>query len=148
MSIGDNIRKLRESHGLTQSQLGDAIGVSDKAVSTWESGNREPRQASVSKIAHYFGINEGELRYGDGDHFHRLPGGYATSSFIISALLENPPSSDVVSPLFEYYSKETTPGEQALTEGEKTLLELFRKIPAEQQEMVLQMIRAALSAAK
>lgn len=44
--------------------------------------------------------------------------------------------------------KEITPGEQALTEGEKTLLELFRKIPSEQQEMVLQMIRAALNAAK
>ena len=44
--------------------------------------------------------------------------------------------------------KEIAPGEQALTEGEKTLLELFRKIPSEQQEMVLQMIRAALNAAK
>lgn len=44
--------------------------------------------------------------------------------------------------------KETTPGEQALTEGEKTLLELFRKVPADQQAMVLQMIRVALNAAK
>lgn len=44
--------------------------------------------------------------------------------------------------------KEIAPGEQALTEGEKTLLELFRKIPSEQQEMVLQMIHAALNAAK
>lgn len=44
--------------------------------------------------------------------------------------------------------KEIAPGEQALTEGEKTLLELFRKIPSDQQEMVLQMIRAALNAAK
>lgn len=44
--------------------------------------------------------------------------------------------------------EETTPGEQTLTEGEKALLELFRKIPADQQEMVLQMIRVALNAAK
>lgn len=31
-----------------------------------------------------------------------------------------------------------------LTEGEKLLLELFRKVPEEQQTLVLQMIRAAL----
>lgn len=42
----------------------------------------------------------------------------------------------------------STPGEQALTEGEKTLLDLFRKVPADQQAMVLQMIRVALNAAK
>lgn len=44
--------------------------------------------------------------------------------------------------------KENTPGEQALTEGEKTLLDLFRQVPADQQAMVLQMIRVALNAAK
>lgn len=44
--------------------------------------------------------------------------------------------------------EENTPGEQTLTEGEKTLLDLFRKVPADQQAMVLQMIRVALNAAK
>jgi transcriptional regulator with XRE-family HTH domain len=40
--------------------------------------------------------------------------------------------------------KENSPGDLAITEGEKVLLSLFRKIPEEDQEMVLQMIRAAL----
>ena len=31
-----------------------------------------------------------------------------------------------------------------LTEGEKAILELFRKVPEDQQQLVLQMIRAAL----
>jgi transcriptional regulator with XRE-family HTH domain len=34
--------------------------------------------------------------------------------------------------------------EENLTEGEKVLLELFRQIPEEQQDLVLQMIRVAL----
>lgn len=34
--------------------------------------------------------------------------------------------------------------ESDLNDGEKTLLELFRKVPADKQELVLQMIRAAL----
>ena len=41
-----------------------------------------------------------------------------------------------------------SPDKQELTEGEKALLELFRKVPKEQQELVLQMIQAALNASK
>ena len=40
--------------------------------------------------------------------------------------------------------KESSPNELQLTEGEKLLLDLFRKVPEENQQMVLQMIRAAL----
>lgn len=44
----------------------------------------------------------------------------------------------------EVEKKEISPSEDLLTEGEKILLSLFRKIPEEDQEMVLQMIRVAL----
>lgn len=40
--------------------------------------------------------------------------------------------------------EEKSPDEPQLNEGEKMLLELFRQVPAEQQELVLGMIRAAL----
>ena len=38
------------------------------------------------------------------------------------------------------------PADPPITEGEQLLLDLFRKIPEDQQQLVLQMIRAALSA--
>lgn len=38
-----------------------------------------------------------------------------------------------------------SPSEPILTEGELALLELFRKVPADRQQLVLQMIRAALN---
>lgn len=66
MSIGENIKSLRESRGLTQAQLGDAVGVSDKAVSTWESGKREPRMGAVEKLAAFFGLDKSELLFGAG----------------------------------------------------------------------------------
>ena len=44
--------------------------------------------------------------------------------------------------------KNITPSKPELTEGEEALLELFRKVPEGQQELVLQMIRAALNASK
>jgi transcriptional regulator with XRE-family HTH domain len=37
-----------------------------------------------------------------------------------------------------------SPSEPLLTEGEKVLLDLFNRVPEDQQQLVLQMIRAAL----
>ena len=37
-----------------------------------------------------------------------------------------------------------SPSEPKLTEGEKTLLDLFNRVPEDKQKLVLQMIRAAL----
>ena len=65
MSIGTRIRQLREKHGLTQKQLGEIAGVSDKAVSTWEQGTKTPRMAAVQKMADYFGISKAALLDGE-----------------------------------------------------------------------------------
>ena len=40
--------------------------------------------------------------------------------------------------------EKTSPEELALSEGEKMLVDLFRRVPEEKQELVLQMIRVAL----
>lgn len=56
MSVADNIRRLRQKHGLTQKEFGAIAGVSDKAVSTWEKGLKDPRMGAVGKLAEYFGI--------------------------------------------------------------------------------------------
>ena len=48
------------------------------------------------------------------------------------------------SDLIEIKVENTSPEEPVLSEGEKILLDLFRRVPNEQQQLVLQMIRAAL----
>ena len=40
--------------------------------------------------------------------------------------------------------EKNSPKEPELSEGEKMLLDLFRRVPEDQQQLVLQMIRAAL----
>lgn len=45
----------------------------------------------------------------------------------------------------ERQAKKTSPEEPQLTEGEKILLDLFRRVPEDKQELVLQMIRVALN---
>ena len=46
--------------------------------------------------------------------------------------------------LLGWDEKKDSPSEVQLTEGEKMLLDLFNRVPEDKQQMVLQMIRAAL----
>jgi transcriptional regulator with XRE-family HTH domain len=46
--------------------------------------------------------------------------------------------------LMGWDEKKESPSEPQLTEGEKVLLDLFNRVPEDKQQMVLQMIRAAL----
>ena len=46
--------------------------------------------------------------------------------------------------LFGWDEKKSSPSELQLTEGEKMLLDLFNRVPEDKQQLVLQMIRAAL----
>lgn len=48
---GNTIRKLRENKHLTQSELGERIGVSDKAVSKWETGKGLPDLTLIQPLA-------------------------------------------------------------------------------------------------
>lgn len=61
MSIADNIKRIRESHGMTQLEFAQIAGVSDKAVSTWENGLKIPRMGPIQKISTYFGVTISEI---------------------------------------------------------------------------------------
>ena len=61
MAFADNIKMLRELKGLTQAEMGAIAGVSDKAVSTWELGHKEPRMGTIERIARHFGLSIGAL---------------------------------------------------------------------------------------
>ncbi len=61
MSIGSNIKRLREARNVTQKELGEAVGVTDKAVSTWELGIKDPRMGTIQKLADYFGVSKSDI---------------------------------------------------------------------------------------
>ncbi|WP_444310373.1 helix-turn-helix transcriptional regulator [Megasphaera sp.] len=61
MAISENIKLLREKYRLSQKDLALIAGVSDKAVSTWERGLKEPRMGAIQKIADHFGIKKSNL---------------------------------------------------------------------------------------
>lgn len=57
MKIAEKIYRLRTEHDMTQSQLAKIAGVSDKAVSAWEAGTRDPKIKSIQGICSHFGID-------------------------------------------------------------------------------------------
>ena len=61
MTIGVNIKRLRQNKGLTQEKLGEVLGISGQAVSKWESGAALPDITILPELADYFGISIDEL---------------------------------------------------------------------------------------
>ena len=62
---GPAIKRLREERGLTQTQLAQRIGVSDKAVSKWETGRGLPDISLVEALANSLGVSVPELMNGE-----------------------------------------------------------------------------------
>lgn len=56
-SLNERIKQLRKDKGLTQTQLADMLGVTDKAVSKWEVGEANPDISLLAKIAEIFGVS-------------------------------------------------------------------------------------------
>ncbi len=62
---GTTIKKLREAKEITQQQLAQEIGVSDKAVSKWETAKGLPDITLIEPLAKALGVSVMELISGD-----------------------------------------------------------------------------------
>lgn len=76
MSMASNIKHLRESHGMSQAEFGNIAGVTDKAVSSWETGKKEPRMGAIQKLADYFGIRKSDIIEGIAFNLPKAPTGF------------------------------------------------------------------------
>ena len=61
LKLGENLKKYRTKHELTQEQLANVLGVSAQAVSRWENGTTYPDITLLPTIASYFEITLDEL---------------------------------------------------------------------------------------
>lgn len=51
MKLGENIRRIRQERGMTQSALAEALGVSDRAISRWERNAAAPDVTLLARLA-------------------------------------------------------------------------------------------------
>lgn len=59
--LSNRIYELRTQKGLSQKELGAILGVSNKAVSKWETGTAIPKTETLIKLAEVFEISTEEL---------------------------------------------------------------------------------------
>lgn len=61
-TLGENIKMLRKSRGLTQPQLAKIVGVSSyTTVSKWESNENSPRGRELVSLCNYFNVSSDDL---------------------------------------------------------------------------------------
>ena len=63
--IGTFLKLLRKEKNLTQEQLAEQLGVSNRTVSRWENGNNMPDISLLSEIAEFYDVSIPELIYGE-----------------------------------------------------------------------------------
>ena len=63
-NIGEFLKCLRKEKGLTQEQFAEQLGVTDKAVSRWETGKGYPDIETIEEIAKIFNVTINDVLSG------------------------------------------------------------------------------------
>ena len=64
LKIGQFLKQLRKEQGLTQEQLGEKIGVTNKTISRWENGNYMPPVECLTMLSDLYGLTINEILSG------------------------------------------------------------------------------------
>ncbi|OAD64143.1 hypothetical protein A7K95_06405 [Pediococcus parvulus] len=60
-SFGEKLKEVRKQHQYTQKNVAEALFVSRKTVSSWETGRNLPDIETVNRLAEYFDVTTDEL---------------------------------------------------------------------------------------
>lgn len=159
--IASTSKRLKEAMVLRNKKQKDLVDITkiDKgSISHYLSGRYEPKKEAVNKLASALNVSEMWL-WGYDVPMERSarPFGEEENPYAldVSDTLDTLEADDqkYVRDWVNDFAKnpeemKKSPAEPKLTEGERMLLDLFRRVPEDQQELVLQMIRAALSTQK
>lgn len=128
-TLGDRLKELRLSKGLSLRELADICETSKSAIHMYEVGKRKPKIEVLEAFSDTFNVDIDYL-LGKTDIKNSVAEQFGYSS------LEEAYNAGALGSLPLY--------NLSLSEGELELIELFRKIPEDQQSLVLSMIRAAV----
>jgi transcriptional regulator with XRE-family HTH domain len=159
----DKFMYLCTKKGVAPSRAAVEAGISKSLVTKWKTNGTEvPSPEVLKKLSVFFGVTPDYLLGYDiqsqidtlSQQISQLKKEIRTASAVRKEELEatlfvlEESYDDLIFAKScmnkEQENKKISPHKPELTEGEKVMLELFRQIPAEQQPMVLAMIRAAL----
>ena len=86
---GQTIKNLREKKGITQAQLADALGVSSKAISKWETAKGLPDITLIEPLANALSVSVMELMTGNTVVNKNMSSNILRSKFYVCPLCGN-----------------------------------------------------------
>ena len=124
MEFKERLKYALNVRNMKQSVLCYKTNLDKGTISNYLSGRYKPKSKNLTVIANALGVSEAWLQ------------GYDV------------PMEDEINSLTSGASHETqknSPTEPMLNEGEKTMLDLFKEVPEDKKQLVLDMIRVAIS---
>lgn len=115
MKFNEKLTMLRKERDMNMTEFANLLGTSKQVIARYEKGENTPK---ITTVAHYAEVLGVSLQY---------------------LINENCTDRNGATPS----DKKETPNDE-ITDGEKVLLDLFRKIPEHKQQLVLDMVRLAL----
>lgn len=64
VKMGNFLAELRKEHKYTQAELGEKLGVTNKTISRWETGNYMPPVEMLEELSNMYGMTINELLSG------------------------------------------------------------------------------------
>jgi len=72
MNFGDNLKKIRKSHKMSQEDLAEKVNVSRQSVSKWETGDAYPEMNNILELCKIFHCRINDLVHTNMDDFNSL----------------------------------------------------------------------------
>lgn len=95
--FGEFLYELRKEKGMTQAALAERLGVTNKAVSKWETGEAMPETSLLKPIAEIFGVTADELLAGrrlDAERHELTPSeGFEKDKHLFTSGKDDPPET-------------------------------------------------------
>ena len=82
LTLESRLKAIRKSLGITQSAFGQALGLKQNTIATYEMGRTSPSDRTLSDICRVYGVDELWLRTGAGDMFRQMSRGEEIASFM------------------------------------------------------------------
>lgn len=105
MDIGARIKEIRKSTGNTQQSFGEALGLKRNTIATYEIGQVQPSERTISDICRLFNVSELWLREGQGEMFLPIDENQQLEEVLVKMKMEkdNPFADMVAATLKAYY---------------------------------------------
>lgn len=87
MSINKNLQNLRLSKGMTQEEVGEKIGLTRQAVSSYESGRTRPGIDMLMRFAELYGTDLDGILYGESREQRAVRGVKRTAAVVLAVVL-------------------------------------------------------------